>query len=108
MEYGGSGGWNQSADGADVDDFIDEATVAAIESDAHFFFPTIVVDKQSSPNQVYAVYKFGDGTFETVAFNRYTYDNAMGGSAGWNTAAATPVWSTATSPLFSTEIRPTT
>ena len=97
----GSGGWNQSADGADVDDFIDEATVAAIESDAHFFFPTIVVDKQSSPNKVYAVYKFGDGTFETIAFNYYTYDNAIGGSAGWNTGAATPVWSTATSPLFS-------
>jgi len=97
----GSSGWNQSVDGADVDDFVDEATVAAIESDAHFFFPTIVVDKQSSPNKVYAVYKFGDGTFETVAFNRYTYDNAIGGSAGWNTAAAMPVWSTATSPLFS-------
>ncbi len=96
----GGTGWNQSADGADVDDFVDEATVAAIESDADFFFPSIAVDKQSSPDQVYAVYKFGDATFETVAFNRYTYDNAVGGSAGWSTASAMPVWSTATSPVF--------
>ena len=66
----GGGGWNQTVDGAGVDDFIDEATVAAIESDAHFFFPTVVVDKQSSPDKVYAFYKFGDATFETVAFNR--------------------------------------
>jgi len=97
----GGGGWNQTVDGAGVDDFIDEATVAAIESDAHFFFPTVVVDKQSSPDKVYAFYKFGDATFETVAFNRYTYDNAIGASAGWNTASAVPVWSTATSPIFS-------
>lgn len=97
----GGGGWNQTVDGAGVDDFVDEATVAAIESDAHFFFPTVVVDKQSSPDKVYSFYKFGDATFETVAFNRYTYDNAIGASAGWNTASAVPVWSTATSPIFS-------
>jgi len=97
----GSTGWNQTVDGADVDNFIDEATVAAIESDAHFFFPTVAVDKQSSPDKVYAVYKFGDATFETVAFNRYTYDNAIGAGAGWNTTSAAPVWSTATSPIFS-------
>jgi hypothetical protein len=97
----GGTGWNQTIDGADVDNFIDESTVAAIESDAHFFFPTVAVDKQSSPDKVYAVYKFGDATFETVAFNRYTYDNAIGASAGWLTTSAAPIWSTATSPIFS-------
>ncbi len=97
----GGTGWNQTIDGADVDNFVDEATVAALETEAHFFFPTIAVDKQSSPDKVYAFYKFGDATFETVAFNSYTYDNAIGGSAGWNVATAVPVWSTATSPIFS-------
>ncbi|MBT5802306.1 MAG: exo-alpha-sialidase, partial [Gemmatimonadetes bacterium] len=44
----GGTGWNQDADGAGIDDFTDEAGAAAIEEDAHFFFPTVVVDKQSS------------------------------------------------------------
>lgn len=97
----GGGGWNQSVDGADVDDFVDEPTLAALESDASYFFPTVVVDQQSSPDRVYAVYKFGDATYETVVFNHYTYDNAIGAGAGWNAASAMPVWSTATSPVFS-------
>ncbi|MEE3232886.1 MAG: T9SS type A sorting domain-containing protein [Candidatus Latescibacterota bacterium] len=96
----GSGGWNQDVNGADVDDFIDEATVAALEDAADFYFPTVAVDSQSSPNRIYAIYKFGDNTFETVSFNSYTYDNAIGGSAGWDPAAAVPIWSTATSPVF--------
>ena len=96
----GGTGWNQDADGAGIDDFTDEAGAAAIEEDAHFFFPTVVVDKQSSPDKIYAVYKFGDANFETVFFNKYTYDNAIGASAGWNKASAAAVWSTATSPVY--------
>ena len=93
-------GWNQDAVGAVIDDFVDEATVAAIETDARFYFPTVVVDRQSSPDKIYAVYKFGDANFESVFFNSYTYDNAIGAGAGWNKAAAAAVWSTATSPVF--------
>ncbi|MEE3258487.1 MAG: hypothetical protein VX293_04700, partial [Candidatus Latescibacterota bacterium] len=93
-------GWNQDVDGADIDDFIDEAIPAAIETDVQFYFPTVVVDQQSSPDKIYAVYKFGDDNFETVFFNSYTYDNAVGASAGWTTASAAAVWSTATSPIF--------
>jgi hypothetical protein len=96
----GTSGWSQDADGADVDDFIDEATTAALETEAHFFFPTVVVDQQSSPDKIYALYKFGDATFETIFFNRYTYDNAKGAGAGWSTSQAAAVWSTATSPIF--------
>ena len=96
----GGTGWNQDADGAGIDDFTDEAVVAAIEEEAHFFFPTIVVDKQSSPDKIYALYKFGDANFETVFFNNYTYDNAIGASAGWSKASAAAVWSTATSPIY--------
>ena len=96
----GSSGWNQDVSGADVDDFIDEATVAALEDAADFYFPTVAVDRQSSPNRIYAIYKYGDNTFETVSFNSYRYDNAIGGGAGWDPTAAAPIWSTATSAVF--------
>jgi len=96
----GAGGWVQTGAGAVVDGFVDEVS-AALETEAHFFFPTVVVDKQNSPDEVYALYKYGDATYETVFFNQYTYDNAIGGSAGWSAAQAQPVWSTATSPIFS-------
>ena len=96
----GGTGWNQDAVGAVIDGFVDEVAAAAIEEEAHFFFPTVVVDKQSSPDKIYAVYKFGDANFETVFFNKYTYDNAIGAGAGWSAAAAAAVWSTATSPVY--------
>ncbi|MCC7261626.1 MAG: T9SS type A sorting domain-containing protein [Candidatus Latescibacteria bacterium] len=97
----GSGGWNQNSDGASVDDFNNSSAAnAALEVNALFYFPTVVVDRVSSPNRVYALYKYGDATYETIFFNRYTYDNAVGGSAGWSTAQAAPVWSSATSPVF--------
>ena len=100
----GSTGWNQTLDGADVDDFVNTASAVAgdgLETDAVFYFPTVVVDRQSSPNKVYALYKFGDATFETIFFNNYVYDNAIGANAGWNTGSAAPVWSTANTSVFS-------
>ena len=60
----------QGLDGAPVDGFVNDApTNAALETDAVFYFPTVVVDQQSSPDEVYALYKFGDATFETIFFN---------------------------------------
>ena len=93
-------GWNQDVDGAAVDGFTDEAA-NNVETDAIYYFPTVVVDKQSSPDKIYALYKYADATFETVFFNNYTYDNAIGGSAGWNTGSAAAVWSTSSSAVFS-------
>ena len=96
-------GWNQASDGAGVDDFNPKsgaAQNAALNRDAIFYFPTIVVDQQSSPNRVYVLYKYADAALESVFFNQYVYDNAKGGGAGWNKAQAAAVWSTATSPLF--------
>ena len=93
--------WNQSSDGADVDDFDNSAaTNAALETDALFYFPTVVVDQVSVPDKVYALYKFGDATYETVFFNSYTYDNGVGANAGWSTGDAAPVWSTASTAIF--------
>ena len=98
-------GWNAAADGAPVDDF-DPAPNAlpgnALNTDATFVFPTVVVDTVSSPDRVYALYKYGDNTIETVFYNRYTYDHAVGNNAGWNKASAQAVWSTAASAVFTT------
>ena len=97
----GTTGWNQNSDGASVDDFNNSSVAnTALEVNALFYFPTVAVDRISSPNRIYALYKYGDATYETIFFNRYTYDNAVGGSAGWSTAVAAPVWSSATSPVF--------
>ena len=94
-------GWDASANGADVDDFDPRApNNPALNRFASFVFPTVVVDTVSSPDKIYALYKFGDAAFETVFYNRYTYDHAVGAGAGWNTGTAQAVWSTAASPLF--------
>ncbi len=94
-------GWDASLDGADVDDF-DPAPAgnASLNTEATFVFPTVVVDTVSSPDKIYALYKFGDATYETVFYNRYTYDHAIGDGAGWSVGSAQAVWSTAASPLF--------
>lgn len=94
-------GWNQGVDGAQLDVFDPEpATNAALEQRATFYFPSIAVDKVSTPDRIYAFYKSGGGGLETVVFNNYIYDNAIGGSAGWLQAQASMVWSTASSVVF--------
>jgi hypothetical protein len=97
-------GWNAGANGAAVADFDPAPALAppfiTLNTDATFVFPTVVVDTVSSPDRVYALYKYGDATFESVYYNRYTYDHAVGAGAGWNTATAQPAWSTASSPVF--------
>ena len=94
-------GWDQDVDGAVVDGF-DNTTAGntALEQNAIVYFPTIVVDQQSSPDEVYALYKFGDNQFETIFFNSYTYDNAIGPNASWVAGSASPVWSTANTVVF--------
>ena len=94
-------GWNQGVDGATVDGFDPEpATNALLEQAATFFFPGIAVDQVSSPDRVYAFYKFAGGGLETVFFNDYVYDNAIAGNAGWLPAQASAIWSTASSAVF--------
>ncbi len=98
----GTPGWDQNNPGRDVDDFDNSVANTTLETEADFYFPTILVDKQSSPDKVYALYKFGDGAvpIETIFFNNYTYDNAVGANAGWVVGNAAPVWSTANTTLF--------
>ncbi len=95
-------GWAQGAAGAAVDLF--DPTPAgnpALNTIARFVFPTALVDTISTPDRIYAFYKFGDATFESVAYNYYDYDHAKAGAGNWNTAQASTVWSTAASPIFS-------
>ena len=94
-------GWNQGVDGAQLDLFDPEpATNASLEQRATFFFPSVAVDRVSTPDRIYAFYKSGGGGLETVVFNNYIYDNAIGGNAGWLQAQASTVWSTASSVVF--------
>ena len=95
-------GWEAGLHGADVDVFDPSPlTNTALNTAATFVFPTVVVDTVSSPDRVYALYKFADPTLESVFYNRYIYDHAIGNGAGWNTATAQAVWSTASSAVFS-------
>ena len=98
-----SSGWNATVHGADVDRFDPDATTnTTLDRDAIFVFPTVVVDTVSSPDRIYALYKYADTSpIETVFYNRYTYDHAVGASAAWSTATAQAVWSTASSSVFS-------
>ena len=95
-------GWDNTSLGATIDNFDPTpAGNSVLDATATFYFPTVVVDTVTAPDRVYAFYKWGDSTpFETVRFNSYIYDHAIGASAGWNTATASNVWSTATSPVF--------
>jgi len=91
-------GWNQDADGAAVGTFDDEAN-AAVEVAADYFFPTVVVDRNRLPDQVYSLFKFGDATpVEGVYFNSYADSGLVGSGVTWG--SATSIWKTASPPLF--------
>ncbi len=94
-------GWDQNVAGAAVGLFNPSAAAnASLNVNATYLFPTALVDTISTPDRIYAFCKYGDANFETVAYNSYDYDHAKGGSGGWILAQATPVWSTAATPLF--------
>jgi len=56
-------------------------------------FPTIVVDKERSPDRVYALWKHSDaviagpGADENIAYNFYTYNGITAGGASWGSAS---------------------
>ena len=93
-------GWNQDAAGATVASFVDESTAnAALETDANYYFPSVVVDRTQLPDRVYSLFKFGDNTpVEGVYFNSYQDAGSLGSTASWGTA--TSLWNTATPALF--------
>jgi hypothetical protein len=96
-----TGGWSQDAAGATVSAFVDESTAnAALETDATYYFPSVVVDRTQLPDRVYSLFKFGDNTpVESIYFNDYQDAGSVGSAANWGTATA--LWNTATPALFS-------
>ncbi|MBT3345867.1 MAG: hypothetical protein HN712_16940 [Gemmatimonadetes bacterium] len=95
-------GWDQDVAGAAVDGFDPSpGGNPALNTNARYLFPTALVDTISTPDRIYAFYKFGDATLESVAYNYYDYDHAKAGGGNWNAAQASTVWSTAASPIFS-------
>ncbi len=54
-------------------------------------FPTVVIDRQRTPDRVFALWKHTDaatGTFsdENIAYNFYNYDGLKGAAASWPTS----------------------
>ena len=67
-------GWNQNVDGAIVSSFVDEAASnAALETDATYYFPGVVVDRNRLPDRVYSLFKMGtNAPLEGIYFNDYS------------------------------------
>ena len=81
-------GWNQNVDGAIVSSFVDEAASnAALETDATYYFPGVVVDRNRLPDRVYSLFKMGtNAPLEGIYFNDYSDLGSVGIGASWNTA----------------------
>ena len=96
----GNTGWNQDAAGALVSTFDNAAASnAALETNAIFYFPSIVVDRQRLPDRVYSIFKYGDNTpVEGIYFNNYDERGTVGTGNTWNTA--TSLWNTAAPAVF--------
>ena len=97
-------GWDNTAtgDGALVAAFVDEEDpLGALEMKARYYFPTVVVDRQPTPNRVYALFKYGgDNTdpVEGIYFNQYDDNGTTGTGASWGTAGS--AWNTSGTALF--------
>ncbi len=93
-------GWSQNLDGATVGGFVDEAVGnAALDVDAEYYFPTVVVDRERVPDRVYSIFKYADGTpVEGIYLNQYDDSGSVGSGANWGTAST--AFSTGGTPLF--------
>jgi hypothetical protein len=114
----GASGWDQGIGGTEVGTFSDNMSVATgtnfgmhqavalLSSDRAFvastdnpttgdgrgvhLFPTVVVDRQRTPDRIYALWKHTDSpaaaTFEdeNIAYNFYSYDGVIGAGGGWS------------------------
>ena len=117
----GASGWDQGVGGTEVGTFQDDmvtaggnfgmhVTYVAGSSDRGFeastdlgrgvhLFPTVVVDRQRTPDRIYALWKHTDATLattfedENIAYNFYSYDGVIGAGGGWSgtTSFAFPV-----------------
>ncbi|MCC7262525.1 MAG: T9SS type A sorting domain-containing protein [Candidatus Latescibacteria bacterium] len=101
----GAGGWNQDGSigstvgtfstamtnlGVDVSSFLGDNTTSTTVAAMHLF-PTVVVDRERTPDRVYVLWKHTDavaaspGADENIAYNTLTYSGATGGASSWGT-----------------------
>ncbi len=98
-------GWNQNVVGATVGSFNTSTTNLGIDATAFLgdnvlfalgagklhLFPTVVVDKERTPDRVYILWKHTDalaaspGADENIAYNTFSYDGSTGGASTWGT-----------------------
>ncbi|MBT5449958.1 MAG: hypothetical protein HOK90_12250, partial [Gemmatimonadetes bacterium] len=82
-----------------------EPLVAAAHDNRMHLFPTVVVDRESTPDRIYTLWKHTDATTvtpandENIIFNTYDYDGQVAGNGIWGTS--TPVFSTGGSVMHS-------
>jgi len=100
--------WRQNADGGTVGTF--EATLAtspALSNDGGLYldasmhlFPTILVDREQTPDRVYVFWKHTDarGLDENIMYASKVYDGVVGASGGWGNAL--PVFPTGSTTPF--------
>ncbi|HIG53434.1 MAG TPA: hypothetical protein EYQ18_05505, partial [Candidatus Handelsmanbacteria bacterium] len=71
------------------------------QDNAVHLFPTVVVDRESTPDRIYVLWKHTDATAvlpgndENILYNTYDYDGQIAGDGVWGTTQ--PVFSTGTS-----------
>jgi hypothetical protein len=107
-----NGGLDQggSATGLADEDYVTTTTAGNLH-----LFPTIVVDRERTPDRVYALWKHTDaagapasiGADENIAYNTFTYNGAKGNGAIWGsvqyafpTGAGTTMYNVGGSGLF--------
>lgn len=98
-------GWNQNVVGAsagtfntttsnlgvDVTQFLGDNVLFAVGMGKLHLFPTVVVDKERTPDRVYVLWKHTDalaaspGADENIAYNTFNYDGSTGGAATFGT-----------------------
>ena len=104
----GATGWNQDTDaGATVGTFdaqdagnnigtgagFDFSSLAMTQTDKIHLFPTVVVDRERTPDRVYVLWKHTDATTanqfrdENIRYGIYDYDGLIGGTSSWGTVS---------------------
>ena len=107
----GATGWNSGAAGSTVGTFDANLTtnvgmkgssdLANVADNRIHLFPTVVVDRERTPDRIYALWKHTDATLgtlgadENIRYNTYSYNGQVGAGAAWGTV--TEVFSTGSS-----------
>ena len=78
--------YNTSQDPADIGTYL-----GATQNQEIHLFPTVVVDRERTPDRIYCVWKHTDATEalpfqqENIRYNFYTYDGQVGAGGNWGT-----------------------